>query len=83
MSRFRGVPAHSADGYIDRLIQQGFTVAICEQVEDPAQASLPEAGYYPHDHPGYYHQRQCLSPKRVQLPRQRGIHPQWGGVRLR
>ena len=33
-----GVPAHSADGYIDRLIQQGFTVAICEQVEDPAQA---------------------------------------------
>jgi DNA mismatch repair protein MutS len=33
-----GVPAHSADGYIDRLIQQGFKVAICEQLEDPAQA---------------------------------------------
>jgi DNA mismatch repair protein MutS len=33
-----GVPAHSVDGYIDRLIQQGFKVAICEQVEDPAQA---------------------------------------------
>ena len=32
-----GVPAHSADGYIDRLIQQGFKVAICEQVEDPAR----------------------------------------------
>jgi DNA mismatch repair protein MutS len=33
-----GVPAHSADGYIDRLIQQGFQVAICEQLEDPRQA---------------------------------------------
>jgi DNA mismatch repair protein MutS len=32
-----GVPAHSADSYIDRLIQQGFKVAICEQLEDPAQ----------------------------------------------
>lgn len=33
-----GVPVHSIDGYIDRLIQQGFKVAICEQIEDPAQA---------------------------------------------
>jgi DNA mismatch repair protein MutS len=33
-----GVPIHSADSYIDRLIQQGFKVAICEQLEDPAQA---------------------------------------------
>lgn len=33
-----GVPAHSAEGYIDRLIQQGFKVAICEQIEDPRQA---------------------------------------------
>lgn len=33
-----GVPAHSAEGYIDRLLQQGFKVAICEQIEDPKQA---------------------------------------------
>jgi DNA mismatch repair protein MutS len=33
-----GVPVHSADGYIDRLLQQGFKVAVCEQVEDPKQA---------------------------------------------
>jgi DNA mismatch repair protein MutS len=33
-----GVPVHSVDGYIDRLLQQGFKVAICEQLEDPAQA---------------------------------------------
>jgi DNA mismatch repair protein MutS len=33
-----GVPAHSAEGYLDRLLQQGFKVAICEQVEDPKTA---------------------------------------------
>jgi DNA mismatch repair protein MutS len=33
-----GVPFHSVDGYIDRLLQQGFKIAICEQIEDPKQA---------------------------------------------
>ena len=33
-----GVPYHSSDGYIARLIAKGYKVAICEQVEDPALA---------------------------------------------
>jgi DNA mismatch repair protein MutS len=33
-----GVPYHSAVGYIARLINKGYKVAICEQVEDPAVA---------------------------------------------
>ncbi len=33
-----GVPFHSAEGYISRLIAKGYKVAICEQVEDPAKA---------------------------------------------
>ncbi|MCX8130663.1 MAG: DNA mismatch repair protein MutS [Clostridia bacterium] len=33
-----GVPFHSADSYISKLINKGFKVAICEQVEDPALA---------------------------------------------
>lgn len=33
-----GVPFHSADGYIAKLVSRGYKVAICEQVEDPAQA---------------------------------------------
>jgi len=33
-----GVPYHSADSYIAKLIRHGFRVAICEQVEDPAAA---------------------------------------------
>ncbi len=32
-----GVPHHAAQGYIARLIERGFKVAICEQVEDPAR----------------------------------------------
>jgi DNA mismatch repair protein MutS len=30
-----GVPFHAAEGYIARLIQRGYRVAICDQVEDP------------------------------------------------
>ncbi|GMX60950.1 DNA mismatch repair protein MutS [Paenibacillus elgii] len=33
-----GVPYHSAENYIARLIEKGYKVAICEQVEDPAEA---------------------------------------------
>ena len=33
-----GVPVHSAEGYLARLVRQGFKVAICEQLEDPAEA---------------------------------------------
>ena len=33
-----GVPIHRADEYLHRLIKQGFRVAVCEQLEDPAQA---------------------------------------------
>ena len=33
-----GVPYHSADAYIARLIAKGYKVAICEQMEDPALA---------------------------------------------
>lgn len=31
-----GVPFHSADTYIARLVEKGYKVAICEQTEDPA-----------------------------------------------
>src|SRR5450755_2228498 len=30
-----GVPFHAAEGYIARLIQKGYRVAICDQTEDP------------------------------------------------
>jgi len=33
-----GFPYHAARGYVAKLIEQGYKVAICEQVEDPATA---------------------------------------------
>src|SRR5512134_2675328 len=31
-----GVPHHAAAGYLSRLVEKGFRVAICEQLEDPS-----------------------------------------------
>src|SRR5438477_12230208 len=33
-----GVPAHAAEAYLAKLIRAGFKVAVCQQMEDPAQA---------------------------------------------
>src|SRR5579862_643284 len=33
-----GVPVHAADAYLEKLIRKGFKVALCEQIEDPAEA---------------------------------------------
>ena len=33
-----GIPYHVADGYVAKLVEKGYKVAICEQVEDPATA---------------------------------------------
>ena len=36
-----GVPYHAVEGYLARLVQQGESVAICEQVGDPATSKGP------------------------------------------
>ena len=33
-----GVPYHAADSYIGRLLAQGYRIALCDQLEDPATA---------------------------------------------
>jgi DNA mismatch repair protein MutS len=33
-----GVPVHAAEAYLAKLIRSGFKVAVCEQMEDPAEA---------------------------------------------
>ena len=33
-----GFPYHAADGYLARLVKKGYSVAICEQIEDPKKA---------------------------------------------
>src|SRR5580658_7612107 len=36
-----GVPAHSADAYLARLVRKGESVAVCEQLGDPAKSKGP------------------------------------------
>jgi len=33
-----GLPYHAVDGYLKKMLQAGYKVAVCEQVEDPARA---------------------------------------------
>lgn len=33
-----GVPYHAVDGYLKKMLQAGYKVAVCEQIEDPKQA---------------------------------------------
>jgi DNA mismatch repair protein MutS len=33
-----GVPHHAAEGYLRRMVEQGFRVAVCEQLEKPSEA---------------------------------------------
>lgn len=33
-----GVPYHAAEGYISKLVQHGYKVAVCEQIQDPSEA---------------------------------------------
>ncbi len=33
-----GVPHHSVEGYISQLLEKGFKVALCDQIEDPREA---------------------------------------------
>ena len=37
-----GVPYHAAEGYIAKLVQKGYKVAICEQLTQPEQGKLVE-----------------------------------------
>ena len=59
-----GVPVHSVEGYIDRLLQQGMKVAIAEQLEDPKQAEgLVQRDIIRVITPGTIMSGQALEPK--------------------
>ena len=36
-----GVPYHAADGYLGKLVREGISVAICEQIGDPSTSKGP------------------------------------------
>ena len=50
-----GIPFHAANSYIQRLVKQGYKVAICEQLEDPSRAiGLVDRGIIKIITPGTY-----------------------------
>ena len=57
-----GVPFHSADSYIARLVAKGHEVAICEQLEDPALAR--QAGCDPRGHARHGRENSMLDESR-------------------
>jgi DNA mismatch repair protein MutS len=59
-----GVPYHSAQAYIAKLLGLGLKVAICEQMEDPATArGLVERSVVRVMTPGTVTEEECLDPK--------------------
>ena len=55
-----GVPFHSYEGYVARLIAKGYKVAICEQVDGGPRAGegARQARHHPRGHPWHGHREQ-------------------------
>ena len=92
-----GVPVHAADDYLQKLIGHGFRVAVCEQIEDPAEArkrggkSVVRRDVVRLVTPGTITEDRLLAPSRIELPdgagagegRDRTTPTRWPGSRCR
>ena len=68
-----GVPYHAAEGYIARLIQKGYRVAICDQMEDPRFAKKLVKRELTRDRDAGHRDRlRAAALAREQLPRRAG-----------
>ena len=67
-----GIPYHSLDSYLARLIRQGYKVAICEQTSDPAKSrGLVDRAVVRVVTPGHDHRRVAAGREIQQLPGRR------------
>ena len=70
-----GVPYHAVEGYLSRLVQKGYKVAIAEQMEDPKQAKgLVKREVIRVVTPGTMTNSQALDEIKKQLPDGNCIH---------
>ena len=79
-----GVPYHSAEGYIARLIGRGYRVAICDQMEEAgAGQETGAARSHPDRHCRHGHRRAPAALAREQLSGGRGAQrcARWSGLR--
>ncbi len=58
-----GVPYHAAKGYVARLLEKGFKVAICDQVEEPGKSQLVRREVTRVVTPGMVLDEQMLDPR--------------------
>jgi len=58
-----GVPYHAAKGYVARLLERGFKVAICDQVEPPGRAGIVKREVTRVVTPGTILDEQALDPR--------------------
>ena len=66
-----GVPFHSADSYMARLVAKGYKVAICEQMEDPALKGTCQARSRQGSDSRYGYRKQYAQRGQEQFPRKR------------
>jgi len=83
-----GVPVHAAEGYLLTLIRKGFRVAVCEQMESPAEAKKRGAKSVVHRDvirlvtPGTLTEDSPAGGAAEQLPRRLCGNPRSGGAGL-
>src|SRR5512133_2272422 len=58
-----GVPYHAARGYVARLLEKGFKVAICDQVEEPGKSAIVKREVTRVVTPGMIFDDQVLEPR--------------------
>ncbi len=81
-----GVPVHAADDYLQKLIALGFRVAVCEQVEDPAEAKQArrevgrQARRRPAGDAGHDHRGKAALAGGIQLPDGACANSRWRGA---
>src|SRR5512136_2164199 len=58
-----GVPYHAARGYVAKLLERGFKVAICDQVEEPGKSTIVRREVTRVVTPGMVFDDQVLDPR--------------------
>jgi DNA mismatch repair protein MutS len=77
-----GVPHHAARGYVARLLEQGFKVAICDQVELPGRSALVRREVTRVVTPGMVLDDQVLDPRAAAFLGAAALGPAGGGLAL-
>ncbi|HYD40253.1 MAG TPA: DNA mismatch repair protein MutS, partial [Anaeromyxobacter sp.] len=77
-----GVPYHAARGYVARLLEKGFKVAICDQVEEPGKGTLVKREVTRVVTPGMVLDDQVLDPREASFLAAVVLGERGGGLAL-